>query len=117
MFYDLSSIFVSVFAEEYELPPPNKQLIEIIDDRTLIAKLLVKVENLQDLKIGKEITITLSSIGSDITAVITRIGAMVDSSSSTIKVEAEVDNSDGKLKAGMIGTASLSQKNVSSKEL
>ncbi|MEC7838502.1 MAG: efflux RND transporter periplasmic adaptor subunit [Chlamydiota bacterium] len=102
---------VSVFAEEYELPPTNKQLIEIIDDHTLIAKLLVKVENLQDLKIGKEITITLSSTGNDITAVITRIGAMVDPSSSTIKVEAEVDNSDGKLKAGMIGTASLSQKN------
>ncbi len=96
---------VSLFVEEYEMPPANKQLIEIIDDRVLVAKLLVKATVLNDLEIGQEITIDVGGQGKAVTATLTRIGAMIDSSSATIKVEAEINNEEGKLKAGMTGTA------------
>ena len=95
---------VSLFVEQHELPPKSQQLMEIIDDRVLVAKLLVKADLLDKIDVNHPLKITLPS-GAVIAAKVSRIGAMIDPSSSTIKVEAEIDNSNGLLKPGMIGVA------------
>ena len=57
------------------------------------------------IKLGKEIKIDILETGKTITAKISRIGAVIDPSSATLRVEAEIDNRNGNLKAGMSGTA------------
>lgn len=96
---------VSLFAEEKEMPPANKQLIEIIDDHILVAKLLFRVEDLDKIYIGMPIKIKINK--KIVIGKITRIGALIDPSSSTIRVEAEINNQNGSLKAGTVGTATI----------
>lgn len=98
---------VDLGIEEHELPQQGKNLIELVEDKTLLAKMLVPSSHYKDLKIGKEITIDIKETGQKIKAKISRIGAVIDPSSSTIRVEAAIDNSDGKLRAGMSGEAHL----------
>lgn len=98
---------VSLGIEEYELAQVGKILMEIVEDQTLLANLLLPSSMLQQLQIGQRITITIKETGEPINAMVTRIGSVIDPSSSTIRVEAEVDNREGKYKAGMSGTATL----------
>jgi membrane fusion protein (multidrug efflux system) len=98
---------VAIAYEEYELAHKDKPLIEIIDDSTLVAKLLISSEYLDQLKIGNVLEVSIEETKSKEKAVIQRIGAVIDSTSSTIKVEAEIDNSDKHLKAGMTGRTSI----------
>jgi len=101
--YDGKVVTVSI--EEYELPQAGEDLIEIVDDKTLLAKLLVPASLLDTIKIGSPLTIQLHQVNDAITAKILRIGSVIDPSSATVKIEAKIDNSDGKLWAGMTGTA------------
>lgn len=95
---------VTLYIEEHELPQQGKELIEIVDDEKLIAKLLLPSRLLPKLKKGQKLTIHIKETGEDATAEITRISPVIDPTSSTIKIEAEIDNSEGNLHAGMIGT-------------
>lgn len=98
---------VSLSIEEHELPQQGKELIEIVDDEKLIAKLLLPSMLLTQLKKGQKLTIHIKETGEDTTAEITRISPVIDPTSSTIKIEAEIDNREGKLNAGMIGTIQI----------
>lgn len=93
--------------EEHELPLDDVELIEVVDDHSLVAKFLVSSELLSVLKVGKPVVIQIQETGDSIIANISRIGAMIDPSSSTIKVEVEIDNSEGQYKAGMIAVVTL----------
>jgi len=95
---------VKVTSELYELVQPGKEIIHYIDDAKLYARFLAPVELLSDLKVGRKVTIKLEGIPKMIVASITRVAPMIDAVSSTIKVEAEIDNSLGYLTAGMVGT-------------
>lgn len=98
---------VDIGIEEFELPKEGKELIEIVEDKILLAKMLVPASRYKELELGKEITIDITETGQKIKAKITRIGAVIDPSSATIRVEASIDNADGKLRAGMSGEAHL----------
>ncbi len=100
---------VTLGIEEYELPQPGTELIEIVYDKILTAKLLVSIDMLEKLKVGQYFTIHLPTADRTITAKIARISSVIDPSSSTFKIEAEIDNSDQKLWAGMKGTAQFEQ--------
>lgn len=99
---------VSLGIEEFELAQVGKILIELVEDQKLLANLLIPSSFLPKIAIGQAITITIKETGEPIVARITRIGSVIDPASSTIKIEAEIDNRDEKLKAGMSGTAILS---------
>ena len=101
---------VTLYIEEHELPQTGKELIEIVDDEILLAKLLLPSNLLGKLHNGQIINIHVRETNMDVPAKITRISPVIDPSSSTIKVEAEIDNSQGKLSAGMIGTLSIPNK-------
>lgn len=96
---------VSVHTKQFELPQKNKELIQIIDDQVLIAKLLLSSDWIENIHIGIPIEIQISETGERVLAYLTRIGGMIDPSSSTIEVEAEIENRTGALKAGMSGFA------------
>lgn len=98
---------VDVFVHEYEIPQSNKEMIEIVDDTTLVAKLLVPSSLLQQLHVGMPIEIDIEEVGQKVIAKVVRIGSVIEAASSTLKIEAEVDNSRGRLKAGMSGQLKL----------
>ncbi len=101
---------VRIMIEEHEIPHENtKDVIEVIDDTKLIAKLFIPSKQLIGLKVGTPIYIKLDDTGDTITAHISRIGAAIEPSSSTILIEAEIDNLEGNLKAGMSGMASFKE--------
>jgi len=96
---------ISVHTKQFELPQKNKELIRIIDDQVLTAKLLLSSDWIENIHIGIPIEIQISETGERVIAYLARIGGMIDPSSSTIEVEAEVENRTEALKAGMSGFA------------
>lgn len=101
---------VRIMIEEFEVPHENtKDLIEVIDDNTLIAKLFVPSRKLSQIKVGDPLYIKLDDTGETITAHISRIGAAIDPSSGTILIEAEIENENSHLKAGMSGVAAFKE--------
>lgn len=101
-----------LFVEEKEIPQQGKEMMEIIYDRTLIAKFLVPSNLLTSLSIGQPVSIFIREVNVTVPATITRVGAFIDPSSSTAIIEAEIDNQKGELKAGMTGNASLKKNNT-----
>ncbi len=99
---------VGLSIEEHELPKSGSEVIEVVDDTVLLAKFLVSSSLLSEMVIGNPIYIKLAETGEIVEAKISRVGAVIEPSSSTIQVEAEIDNADGKLRAGMSGKASIS---------
>lgn len=97
---------VSLNVEVYELPQPGQPLIEIIQTDPLLAKILVPAKYLNDLEIGKILVVHLE-MGASVDAKIIRIGSVIDPASSTIAVDAEVENHEGRLMPGMIGTTRI----------
>jgi RND family efflux transporter MFP subunit len=102
----------TVQIEAHEMTQRSKELINILDDNTLIAKLLIPSSLLKNVKVGTPLYIKVDETGKIVEAKLTRIGGMIDPSSSTIRVEAEIDNENHALKAGMSGTASFSREFV-----
>jgi len=98
---------VSLHIENEELPRVGKELIEIVDDHILLAKLLIPSSVLNRVKIGQNIYIRINETQQIVKGKIVRIGATIDPSSATVKLQAEIDNRDGKLKPGMTGRAIL----------
>lgn len=101
--YDGKVVFIAV--EEYELPQPGTNLIEIVYDKVLIAKLLIPTSMLNDVKVGKTFRIEVPEAKKTLNAKISRVSSVIDPSSSTFLIEAEIPNEDESLLAGMKGIA------------
>ena len=96
---------ISVNIEEYETPQLGKSLIDVVDDNVLIARFLVPSSFLPKIKEGTPFVIQLKETGEKIPVKISRIGSVIDPSSGTVKIEADIDNSKGKIRTGMTGKA------------
>lgn len=94
---------VTIHVEEHELVRPGQPLAELVNDNLLTAKFLVPSVRLTEMQIDREIELYIAEADLAVTAVIKRVGAVIDPASSMAKVEAEVDNSQNLLKAGMVG--------------
>lgn len=105
--YDGKIVDISV--EVHELVQPGDKLIHLVDDSILVAKFLLPSTAVQHLKLGLEIKIKIHETGQTEVATISRISAVIDAASSTIKADAEIDNSDGRLRTGMIGRTTLTR--------
>ncbi len=105
--YDGKVVDLSI--EEHELPKNGSELIEIVNDHILLARLLIPSNLLRQIHIGDPLVITIHETGERVIGYISRIGAVIDPSSSTIKIEAQIDNRSGQWRAGMTGSAELSK--------
>ena len=90
----------------------SRYRIDLVDDSTLIGKLLIPSSLMNQIRIGDELTITMIEIGEKIKATVKRMGAVIDPASSTLNIEVEIDNKEQKLKAGMSGTASFEMNGI-----
>jgi RND family efflux transporter MFP subunit len=104
---------VNVFVKLFEHVEINQNLIEILDDSILIAKLLVPERYLADISVGDELDLRIIETGATVKAKVVRMGAVLDPVSSLFKVEAKIDNQDNKIRAGMEGIFTLTNKDAS----
>lgn len=93
-----------VRVREHESVRPGQELIEIIDDRVLYASFLAPAKALVSLRQGQTLTFRVEETGEMVDGRVSHIGAVINPVSSTVKVQAEVKNSEGKLRAGMRGS-------------
>ncbi len=108
--YDGRVVLVNVADGEYpnrQLYYKDKPLIEIVNDRVMLAKVLVPANLLKDIRVGQMLFVHVNETEQTVGGKITRIGAMIDPVSSTVPIEAEIDNTDGALIGGMTGMADL----------
>ena len=98
---------VAIMIEEHELPQVSQQLLEILDDDSLIAKIHVPTSYLPQLKIGQTLKVNIIETGETFEAKIIRIGSLLDPTSATIKVDAEINNENQLLRPGMTGTTHI----------
>lgn len=93
----------SLSIEEYELPLENKEMMELIHDEFLIGKILLPSKVAQRMKVGDPLEIFIDETQEKVATKISRIASVIEPSSSTIKIEAQIDNSSGRLMPGMSG--------------
>jgi len=105
---------VSVNIKKYELAEIGRNLIEIINDHILVAKMYLPSYLLKSISLGDTITVRIQETGQIASATITHIGAAIDPASSTFPLEANIDNYDHQLTAGMKGWATLDKMEGSS---
>lgn len=86
-------------------------LAEIVDDRTLIASASVAQKNMAQLSVGQSVTAELIT-GETLNGAITFISAIADSSTRSFRVEAEIDNGEHALAAGVSATLSVPLEDV-----
>lgn len=96
-----------VMVREHEMVRAGQEQIEVVNDDLLRASFLVPSKTLTTLKIGQTVRMRVEETGAVVAGTISHIGSLIDPVSSTVKVLAEVKNSDGKLRGGMRGALSL----------
>ncbi len=101
----------AVLVNDFETPQVGQPLIEVVDTRVLLAKMLFDSTYIDRLYVGQKIKITVREIGVTVEGKIARIAPVIDPASAKFKVEAEVPNVDGKIRPGMSGKITL--KNLS----
>ena len=106
----------SVFIGEHEVVQPGSPLIEVVNNDILIAKFLVPAVFVHTIATGKKVVIHFPQHDMTANAVVSHIDSVIDSSSSMLKVYAELDNKQRKLKGGMVGSVILHASSSESKE-
>ena len=108
---------VRIIIHEHEIVQPGQELVEVVDDKVLLAKLLIPSTYFNQLSLGQELQIHVSETGVDVPAYVSHIGSVIDPASSMIQIYAEVKNDNGELRAGMIGTTELDKQHSNDDQL
>ncbi len=100
-------------AKEFEFVRTSQPLLEIIDDRTLLAVVHLPAELRGKVEIGSKAIVTLDGTGKKLHGVVREVSAEIDPASRSFSAKIAIDNKDSKLTAGMSGTVAFP--NVSKK--
>lgn len=90
-----------ILVNEHELVGRGEKLLLIVDDTVLRAQFLVPEEDYRKIAIGDRVQLLIHATGEETEATLTHIAAVFDPASQTFDAWADVDNSSGKLRAGM----------------
>lgn len=102
-----SGKLVETKVRDHELVRAGQELVEIVDDSVLVARLLVPSAQRKLIYSANTIRIHIKESGTSEDAMITEIGPVIDPASSLIRIHAEIDNRSYRLQAGMVGKAEL----------
>lgn len=92
---------------EHEIPASGQPFISIVDETTFEIDLIVPSAWLKSLVAGTTFKFIVDETGLSYTAQVLRIGAAVDPVSQTVKLIAAFAHRDGRVLAGMSGTATF----------
>ncbi|MBA2369224.1 MAG: efflux RND transporter periplasmic adaptor subunit [Candidatus Protochlamydia sp.] len=91
----------SLNVREYERPARQKAMMEIFNDRYIIAKFYIPASMLPRFTLGKTIPIHIKALNKVFPAKLIRKGAKINPVSLTINLEAEIDNFEETIIPGM----------------
>lgn len=94
---------VRIAMDEYEFAQQGKELLEIVNDQFLYARFLLPSIYLCCVQIGDRLKIMLKETGEFVEADVNRIAPVIDPASSTVKIEAKLNNIQRELRPGMTG--------------
>lgn len=98
-----------VLVNEHEFVERGTPVIEVLDDRVLLARFLLPSAAFRSVHIGQELSLTVNEIAGRASMKVSHIAAALDAASVTFEVHAEIDNGGGNLRAGMNGSVLLSE--------
>jgi RND family efflux transporter MFP subunit len=98
---------VDVYVHDFELAEALEPMMDIIGDDILLARMIVDSVLLNRIHIGRTIMVYFPDADLTVPAEIIRIGAEIDPASSTIRVDAKLENAEYRLTSGMSGMAVL----------
>ncbi len=98
-----SGRLVKVLIQEHEFVRTGQPLLQIIDDNFLLAVVHLPSSDMESVKIGQSMEVSVDETGTVHTGKVDVISGEIDSASRTFEVKILVDNSEGKLSAGMSG--------------
>ncbi|NUN95239.1 MAG: efflux RND transporter periplasmic adaptor subunit [Candidatus Omnitrophica bacterium] len=102
------STVVELAAVPGELAQPGKQLFAVADLSTLWLCLDLFVEDANQVCLGLPVTFAVDRLDGEVfSGKVTWIGAELDPKTRTTRVRAELDNSEGLLRAGMFGKGDI----------
>lgn len=90
-----------VYVREHERPSPQKAMLEIFNDKKILAKFLIPATLLPEFYLGQTLPIYVKDINRTFFATLTRMGGEINPVSLTVNMEALIDNSDRILIPGM----------------
>lgn len=91
--------YISV--NKYERPVRQKVMMRIFNDKTITAKFLINSHLLPRFQLGQSLPVYVQDLRQSFQANLTNIGCEINPVSSKVKMEAEIDNSDGVIIPGM----------------
>lgn len=95
---------VKRIANEHELVQRGEELLRIVDDGVLRARFLASTAHLTQVRVGRGVRIHIPALAIDVEGRITHVSPAVDPASRTIEAFAEVQNTEGAILGGMIGS-------------
>lgn len=101
---------VKALVNEHELVDRGQELLEIVDDRTLLARFLVPSSALGNVRIGQKVQIAVIETKTDVEGIVSHVGAVMEPASGTVEILAEVGNSKGLLRCGMTGRVAVPER-------
>jgi len=96
--------------DEFEFVKTSQPLIEIIDDRTLLAVVHLPAAMREKIRVGDEAAIKLDADGRKVVGRVREISAEIDPASRSFTVKIALDNNDSKLVPGMSGNVEFHKK-------
>jgi len=82
---------------------PGAPLFDLVDSSRVKVRAPARAADVPYLAVGREVEVTVDALpGERLRATIARLGAELDPDSRTLEVEAELPNSDGRLRPGML---------------
>lgn len=90
---------------EHEVPPTGQPFVGLVDESHFEIDLILPSQALRHLEVGSVLQFRIDETGITYEARLLRIGAAVDPVSQSIKAIAAFDRMDGRIVAGMSGTA------------
>jgi len=94
---------VKVYVNAHEEVRPGEKLVEVVNDKVLLAQFLVPAKSYKKFKTGDPIAVQVHETKGVVQGKVIQVGSVIDPASSTIKVCAEVSNGKDLLRAGMRG--------------
>ncbi len=94
---------VEHMVREYEWAGKGAALLLLVDDSVLRVRFFLPEALFSSVAIGDAVRVAVPAAGTSVAGVVARIGAVFDPASRTFDVWADVDNAEGRLRAGMTG--------------
>ena len=108
----IKGIVTETYAEPGEYAAPGVPLARIVDIDTIVVRVGLPEHDIVYVREGQTVDVKIEAIGEHFAGKLKRIGVEADERSRTFPLEVHVDNSDGKLRAGMRATVKLVKREI-----